>query len=242
MIWDSYLSEADRLRLAKTGLTGPKGLGYKPAIVVIDVSWGFAGDRPGEPILDSIRRWPNSCGAESWEAISHIVALCGGARARGVPVIYTTGRARDDAWDVGSWGWKNSRTQEQVPVTPQDRDANDIVSSLTPKPIDIVVYKRKPSAFFGAPTATHLRRLGCDSVLLTGTTTSGCVRASAVDAYSHGFRVATISDSCFDRSQASHAVALFDVAMRYGSVIDTQEALSHLANLPSPSSPTLPPQ
>ncbi|NVK61966.1 MAG: isochorismatase family protein [Rhodobacteraceae bacterium] len=240
MIWDDYLSAADRDRLATTGLTGPAGLGQRPALLVIDVSWGFAGDRPGEDILDSIRRWPNSCGAESWDAVDRIAALCTAARARGIPVLYTTGRARGDAWDVGSWSWKNSRTGEQVPATPEDRDANEIVSALTPEARDLLVYKRKPSAFFSAPTATHLRRLGCDSVLLTGTTTSGCVRASAVDAYSHGFKVAAIEDGCFDRAQSSHAVALFDIAMRYGAVIDSAAALGHMAALAAPAAPALP--
>ncbi|WP_158969488.1 isochorismatase family protein [Chachezhania sediminis] len=240
MIWDDYLSPADRARVDKTGLTGPDGLGSKPALMIIDVSWGFAGDDPAEDILDAIRRWPNACGAESWAAVEKIMALAETARGLGVPVIYSTGRARSDAWDIGSWAWKNNRTAEQIPATPMNRDANQIVAPLTPGPQDITVYKRKPSAFFGAPTATHLRRLGCDSVLMTGTTTSGCVRASAVDAFSHGFRVAAIRDGCFDRSQSSHAVALFDIAMRYGSVIDTEAANAHLNALPDPASATLP--
>ncbi|MBW3097253.1 isochorismatase family protein [Pseudohoeflea coraliihabitans] len=231
MIWDQFLSEADRRKLGQIGRTGPDGLGQRPAIMVIDVSWGFAGDEPGEDILASIKRWPNSCGAESWQAIERIQILCDAARAQGVPIIYTTGQARADAWDIGSWAWKNSRTREQVPVSVQERDANEIVAPLAPTSSDAVIYKRKPSAFFGAPTATHLRRLGCDSVLLTGTTTSGCVRASAVDAFSHGFKVAAVSDGCFDRVQASHALALFDIAMRYGTVLDTQAGISHLNGL-----------
>lgn len=240
MIWDAYLSTADSDRLTHTGLTGPEGLGLRPAILVIDASWGFAGDQPGEDILESIRRWPNSCGAESWEAIDRISALCSAGRKREIPVLYTTGRARRDAWDVGSWAWKNSRTGKHAPAPLQDRDANEIVSALSPEAHDLIVYKRKPSAFFSAPTATHLRKLGCDSVLLTGTTTSGCVRASAVDAFSHGFKVAAISDGCFDRAQASHAIALFDIAMRYGAVIDSSEAVTHIDGLAAPGSPLLP--
>jgi len=240
MIWDEYLSDADRERVGASGLTGPDGLGSKPALMIIDVSWGFAGDQPGEDILDAIRRWPNACGAESWEAIDRISELAVLARKLRVPVIYSTGRARGDAWDIGGWAWKNNRTAEQIPATPRNLDANQIVSALTPEPQDITVYKRKPSAFFGAPTATHLRRLGCDSILMTGTTTSGCVRASVVDAVSHGFRVATVADGCFDRAQSSHAIALFDIAMRYGSVLDAAAAAEHLSALPDPGSPALP--
>lgn len=240
MIWDQFLSPADRTRFEQTGPTGPSGLGGRPALVVIDVSWGFAGDRPDEDILDSIRRWPNSCGAESWHAIERIRQLCDTARARRIPVVYSTGRAREDAWDIGSWAWKNSRTREQVPASPQDKDANEIVTPLAPTRSDIMVYKRKPSAFFGAPTATHLRRLGCDSVILTGTTTSGCVRASAVDAFSHGFKVSAVGDGCFDRAQASHALALFDIAMRYGAVIDTDAAVRHMTTVETPAHSALP--
>lgn len=228
MIWDEFLSDADRDRLRQTGLTGPRRPACRPALLVIDVSWAFAGDRPDEDILESIRRWPNSCGKESWQAIARISELIATARQKSLPVLYSTGRVRADAWDIGSWAWKNSRTPKSERDVTGLPDGNEIVTPLAPQPSDIVVYKRKPSAFFGVPMASHLRRLGCDSVLLTGTTTSGCVRATAVDAFSHGFGVTAIADGCFDRSQASHAMALFDIAMRYGTVSDVSQASDHM--------------
>jgi hypothetical protein len=83
----------------------------RPAVLVIDVSFNFCGDRP-EPILESIRRWPNSCGEDAWIGIAEIRRLVEATRAKVVPAIYTTGAFRRDQWDVGGWSWKNSRTNE----------------------------------------------------------------------------------------------------------------------------------
>lgn len=228
MNWYAYLSPADAEKSRHTGLTGPPGLGYAPALLVIDVSWSFAGDDPQADIHESIKRWPNSCGREGWQAIARIATLIETARIHGVPVFYSTGRSRADGWDRGSWAWKNSRIEDMTDDDPDGRDGNEIVSALEPAEGEFVFRKRKPSMFFGTHAAVKLRHLGCDSVILTGTTTSGCVRASAVDAFSHGFRVAAVSDACFDRGQASHAIALFDVAIRYGTVINTDGAMAHM--------------
>jgi maleamate amidohydrolase len=123
--------------------------GKKPALLVIDVSYGFTGDKP-EPILDSIKQWRNSCGAESWTAVAVIRDLAELFRTKKLPVIYSTGFLRGDNWDAGGWAWKNNRTSESAPVKSANRDANEIVSELAPQPQDIIVYKQKPSVFFGS--------------------------------------------------------------------------------------------
>jgi nicotinamidase-related amidase len=87
-----------------------------------------------------------------------------------------------------------------------------------------VVSKAKASAFFGTPLLTHLTRQRIDTLIVAGTTTSGCVRATVVDAMSHGFRVLVAEDACFDRSRFAHAANLFDIQLKYGSVIDTKQA------------------
>jgi nicotinamidase-related amidase len=92
--------------------------------------------------------------------------------------------------------------------------------------------KPKPSAFFGTPLTSHLTLLGADSLIVVGTTTSGCVRASVVDAFSHNYRVAVVEDGCFDRSQASHALALCDMDAKYADVVSSDEVLGHFATLP----------
>lgn len=238
-IWDRFLTERDKAVFAASGYGVRGGFGSRPALLVIDVSWGFAGDKP-EPILDSIKRWSNSCGAESWDAIAAIKQLAEGFRAKGLPVIYTTGQNRADGWDVGSWAWKNSRTGESLPVQMQDLDANEIVSDITPMPQDIVIYKQKPSGFFGTNMTSYLTLLGCDSVIVTGTTTSGCVRATVLDAFSLNYRVAVAEDGCFDRSEASHAINLCDMNAKYADVVPSSDILAYIAGLEDGLFPNLP--
>jgi maleamate amidohydrolase len=106
-------------------------------------------------------------------------------------------------------------------------------------PHDIVVYKQKPSGFFGTNLTAYLTLLGCDSVIVTGTTTSGCVRATVLDAFSLNYRIAVAEEGCFDRSQVSHAINLCDMNAKYADVVKTDEILAFLDGL-SPSMFDLP--
>ncbi|NBB82437.1 MAG: isochorismatase family protein, partial [Alphaproteobacteria bacterium] len=229
-LWDDYLTDRDREVFRQSGFGATAGFGERPALMIIDVSYGFAGDRP-EPILQSIKRWSNSCGAESWDAIAVIADLADAFRAKELPVLYTTGEIRPDGWDIGSWAWKNGRTGEQT-RPPAGMDPNQIVPALAPQPRDIVVTKQKPSAFFGTPMSSYLNLLGCDSIVVTGTTTSGCVRASVIDAFSENYRLTVVEDGCFDRSQASHAINLCDMHAKYADVVPATEVLSYVDGLP----------
>jgi maleamate amidohydrolase len=195
------------------------------------VNWAFCGDKP-EPILESIKHWRSSCGAESWVAVEYIQSLIEVAHAKGVPVIYTTGVVRPDNWDAGGWRWKNRRRDEDLARPPGGLDPNEIVTPIAPGPRDIVVYKQKPSGFFGTNLSAYLTLLGCDSVIVTGTTTSGCVRATAVDAFSLNYRVILPEEGCFDRSEASHAISLCDMHAKYADVVKTAEVLEYLNGLP----------
>lgn len=238
-IWDAFLTERDKKVFQTSGFGAKAGFGKRPALLIIDVSYGFAGDKP-EPILESIKRWSNSCGAESWDAIAAIDKLAQAFRAKKMPVIYTTGQNRADGWDVGSWAWKNTRTDESLPRPAQNLDANQIVAEIAPQPQDIVVYKQKPSGFFGSNLAAYLTLLGADSVIVTGTTTSGCVRASVIDAFSMNYRVAVAEDGCFDRSQASHAINLCDMHAKYADVVLSAEIIAYVETLSDDLFPNLP--
>lgn len=238
-IWDRYLTERDKEVFKASGFGAKGGFGKRPALLIIDVSYGFAGDKP-EPILDSIKRWSNSCGAESWDAIARIKELIEAFHGRKMPVIYTTGVTRSDGWDMGSWRWKNTRTDESVPHPAQNLDANEIVSAIAPMAQDVVVLKQKPSGFFGTNLASYLTLLGADSVIVTGTTTSGCVRATVIDAFSLNYRIAIAEDACFDRSQASHAVNLCDMHAKYADVMPAAEIVAHIKSLPDDLFPNLP--
>jgi nicotinamidase-related amidase len=230
-VWDAFLTQRDRQVFDAAGYGVRAGFGKRPALLIIDVSYGFCGDRP-EPILTSIKRWSNSCGEEAWQAIGVIARLAGVARERGLPVIYTTAAYREDRWDIGMGNVKNGRAVEWGGREDVGEDPNAFVREVAPAPQDIVVVKAKPSAFFGTALASHLTLLGADSLIVTGTTTSGCVRASVVDAFSHNYRVAVVEDGCFDRSQASHALSLCDMDAKYADVVQGDEVLRHFGTLP----------
>ncbi len=178
-----------------------------------------------------MKRWRNSCGEDAWTALPHLQALIGKAREKGVPVIYTTGVRREDGWDAGSWLWKSTRGGERPKVPVTNIDGNEIMAEIAPAPQDIVILKQKPSGFFGTNMASYLQLLGADSVIVTGTTTSGCVRATVLDAFSLNFRVAVAEECCFDRSQASHAINLCDMNAKYADVVKTAEAIAFLDTL-----------
>ena len=231
-IWNQFLTERDKQVFAASGYGTRGGFGKRPALLVIDVNYAFCGDK-SEPILESIKRWRNSCGEESWPAVAAIKSLIAKAHDKGLPVIYTTGIRRDDNWDSGSWSWKNSRSTEKVNVPQTNIDGNQIVDEIAPAPQDIVIYKQKPSGFFGTNLTSYLTLLGCDSVIVTGTTTSGCVRATVLDAFSQNYRVALAEEGCFDRSQASHAINLCDMNAKYADVVKTAEVLDFFESLPA---------
>ena len=234
-IWDKYISKRDQGVFNAAGFGQSAGFGERPVLMVIDVNYAFCGDRR-EPILDSIKRWKLSCGEVAWDALPILVKLIKTAHIKEIPVIYTTGYSRTDKWDRGSWSWKNPRGENlkhSEPAPKTNRDGNDIMDEITPNPQDIVVWKQKPSAFHEAPTMSYLNLLKADTVIIAGTTTSGCVRATAVDAFSHNFHVSVIEDGCFDRSDVSHAITLLDLHAKYADVVKSDGVIEYLNNLPN---------
>jgi maleamate amidohydrolase len=117
-------------------------------------------------------------------------------------------------------------------LNPRNLKSNVIVPDIAPAPQDLVVGKQKPSAFHGTPLLGYLIQFGCDGVIVTGTTTSGCVRATVVDAFSTNYHVAVVEDGCADRSQASHAINLYDMNAKYADVIGSAEVIAYINRLP----------
>lgn len=104
----------------------------------------------------------------------------------------------------------------------------DWPEGLTPTKDELVVSKQYPSAFFGTSLASTLTSLGVDNVILTGLTTSGCVRASCVDAMSHGFITTVVRDACGDRHNHPHEANLFDMQAKYADVVSEHEIIAQL--------------
>jgi nicotinamidase-related amidase len=107
----------------------------------------------------------------------------------------------------------------------------EFVPDVAPHPEDILLPKKHPSAFFGTPLASYLIDANVDTLIVTGCTTSGCVRGSVVDGFAYNFRILVPEDAVYDRSATSHAVNLFDMASKYADVMPTNAALQHLAQI-----------
>ena len=239
-IWDRYLTERDREVAARSGYGARGGLGRRPALLVIDANVNFCGDRP-EPLFASMERWRNSCGQAAWGAAGEIARLLDAARTAEIPVLYSTNQTpRADGLDSGRWRSKNSRRMEDATAT--RCNGNDIIAPIAPQPRDLVIRKTKPSVFFGTPLLSLLVDFGVDSLLCCGGTTSGCVRATVVDAFSNNFHVGVVQEACFDRTEASHAINLFDLDQKYADVMSADTALAYLKGLPArPLAPRFPP-
>jgi maleamate amidohydrolase len=221
MEWDKYLTDQDRAVVELSGYASRGGLGSKPALLVVDATYGFCGDRP-EPILESVKRFRSSSGEAAWRAIGEIQQLQSAARDAEIPVIFTRGMDRGASVSPGRWGDKNARVNEDSELH------NEIVAEIAPVAGETVLKKAKPSAFFGTPLTSLLVERGIDSLVVCGGTTSGCVRATVVDGFSLNYSVAVVAGATFDRVEASHWVGLFDMDLKYADVIDTATALTTL--------------
>jgi len=191
-------------------------VGRNPAVLAIDL-YNKAYRGGGRPVREVNREHSGSCGENAWKAIAPTQRLFAAARAAGVPVIYSTRHA-----DTGGVHSTNRKLRDEA------EEDYAILDQLAPKPGELVIYKERASAFFGTPLVAHLRRLGVESLIICGESTSGCVRASAVDAHSHGLHTVLVEECCFDRSDISHKVNLFDMHHKYCDVMHLDEVVSHL--------------
>ena len=176
-----------------------------------------------------VKRWHNACGEEGWVAVGHIKRLLAAARGKGLPVVYTTGERRPDGLDSGGWSRKNRRAREDYVL---EEIGNEIVPDVAPMPEDIVIRKQKPSAFFGTPLLSYLIDFKVDTLLVTGVSTSGCVRATVIDGFSLNYMVAVVEEGCYDRSEASHAINLCDMDAKYADVVGVDETIAYIERLP----------
>jgi maleamate amidohydrolase len=223
-IWDKYLDERDKKVYHGAGLGKNMGIGKKPALVIVDVQYGFTGDSP-ENIEESIQKYPTSCGESSWQAIGHIKLLLDAARKAELPIFFTIIE-----------GSKTS-TNERVaikgnifdhPALLEGEKGTQVVEELKPQYGEVVISKKKPSAFFGTPLVSYLTAQQVDTVIVTGCTTSGCVRASVIDAFSNNYRVVVPKECVFDRGITSHAINLFDMQQKYADVVSVEELIREL--------------
>ncbi|RVT93617.1 isochorismatase family protein [Sphingomonas crocodyli] len=149
------------------------------------------------------------------------------ARAAGVPVILTNVVYHPLALDGGRFFEKSKPLRYFLQGNPMGAWPKGLV----PEADELIVSKQYPSAFFGTSLASTLTAMGVDGVMLTGVSTSGCVRATCVDAMSHGFRTSVIAEACGDRHPAPHEANLFDMNAKYADVVSEAETIAHLNGL-----------
>lgn len=221
--WDGIIPEEEQRAYRAAGFGRPTGLGKRPALLIIDVQYRTVGTQR-VPFWDAIKEFPTSCGDIGWNAVDKIRDLLDVFRANNWPVLYPHVAPKQN-FDFG-------RLSDKVPAIMNVAGRGyDFVEEIAPREGDILLPKKHPSAFFGTPLASYLINLGADTLVVTGCTTSGCVRGSVVDAFAYNFRVLVPQDAVYDRSQVSHAVNLFDMAEKYADVMPTADAVTALRQI-----------
>lgn len=221
--WEGIISEEEQRAYQASGFGRSSGLGKRPALLIIDVQYRTVGTRP-MPFWQAIEEFPTSCGEVGWGAVGNIVKLLDVFRSRGWPVLYPH-VAPKESYDLG-------RLAEKVPaLMGVAAKGYEFVAEVAPQENDVLLPKKHPSAFFGTPLTSYLIDLGADTLVVTGCTTSGCVRGSVVDGFAYNFRMLVPEDAVYDRSATSHAVNLFDMASKYADVMNTEGAINALKKI-----------
>lgn len=222
--WDDVID--DEIRAIAGDYESRMGFGDRPALLCIDNYNAVFGDKP-EPVLQSMKRFPSSCGLAAWNAVEPTRKLMAAARRAGIPLIHTTNIAELPAIVRKATPTKRHRTKRRR--THGDPHWNTThFSRLAPLPSEIVIEKLRASAFYGTPLSAYLAQLGVDTLICCGNSTSGCVRATVVDGYNNGYRVAVAEECVFDRNWLSHKVNLLDMNCKYADVIFLDEALEYI--------------
>ncbi|MFQ5692025.1 MAG: isochorismatase family protein [Nitrospinota bacterium] len=209
---DTSLFSPEDLKYFEKGHPGGRiGFGARPAVVVVDMTRAFVEEE-----------YPLACEKTGRPCAAAIRRLLDAARGAEVPVFFTGGRVFDQPVLKGRW---KSNHENPLLMSPK---AHEIVEEVAPRPGEIVIRKSKPSAFFGTDLNAYLIYHGVDTLIVTGMVTSGCVRATAVDAFSLNYRVVVPIECAADRSETSHKVSLVDMHMKYADVIPLDEVIPYL--------------
>ncbi|MEM7281458.1 MAG: isochorismatase family protein, partial [Pseudomonadota bacterium] len=187
------------------------GFGNLPALLVIDFVQAYMEE--SSPLYAGVEEVRTTC-----------VSLLSAARASGIPVLHTNVAFSPGGADGGVFFRKLPLLRVFEKGSPLGAFAQD----LEPLENEIVVTKQYASAFFGTSLASTLRAMGVDTVIIAGLTTSGCIRASAVDAVQHGFVPVVVEDAVGDRSPEPHEANLFDLRAKYADVKSTREVCRFL--------------
>jgi maleamate amidohydrolase len=215
--WDDVIPDSDRAGFGER----PDGIAacQRPAVVVVDMTRAF---------VDSA--YPTGWSATGWPAAKACAGLLEAARSKRLPVYYTKAFPTVDyvttPQEEGLWRDVDPELADDVPP------GDVIVEDIAPRAGEVVIAKgAKPSAFFATPLMSYLTHARADGVIVTGMTTSGCVRATVVDAFQSNLNVIVPFECVADRSQISHKVSLFDMHMKYADVVSLDETLVFIGGI-----------
>lgn len=219
--WKKIFPIEDREIYEAGGFTGDQEPGEKPALLIIDVVESFTG-RKGISIEESQKEYPTSCGARAWSAVDNIKKLLNKFREKDLTVIYVKGNP------VTRYHCGSATKATQNKAICNKVHSASIVKEIAPGKDEFVLEKTKASAFFCTPLVSCLNRLGIDTLYISGCVTSGCIRASVIDAYSYGYKVFVVEECVFDRSLFSHFVNLYEMNVKYADVITIEDVLRNI--------------
>jgi maleamate amidohydrolase len=211
--WDAIIPQSEKEAYRAAGFGRRTGIGKRPALLIIDVQYRTVGTEP-RPFWEAIKEFPTACGQVGWDAVHQIARVLALFRSKGWPVLYPY-VSQKETFDKG-------RLADKVPaLMTVAKRGYDFVSEIAPEANDVLLPKKHP-------LASYLIEREVDTLVVTGCTTSGCVRGTVVDGFAYNFRVLVPHECVYDRSQVSHAVNLFDMSEKYADVMSVENALSTL--------------
>lgn len=206
-----------RAEFREKGFGSRVGFGQRPALLVIDMIVGFTD--PRSPLA-----------AELGPQLAAVTALLEPARSAHIPVIFSTVAYDPELQEAGLWIRKIPSNSWLV----EGSEWVDVDSRLDQRPGETTLVKKYASCFFGTDLAARLVSRRVDTLIIAGCTTSGCVRATAVDACSYGFHTIVVEDAVGDRAALPHAASLFDIDSKYGDVVGLEQACGYLGGMAAP--------
>jgi len=212
--WKDLIGEEELKAYEKAQFGGRIGFGKRPAILNVDMTYMF---------VDA--GYAMSYGDMS-PVVKAVARLTDVARSKRIPFFYSRRDDRNHRLRAGIWNEKlGTSDTHEYKIDPR---ADEWPPAIAPHPEDVIVYKNKPSAFFGTPLASFLTYAQVDTLIVVGVSTSGCVRAAVEDAFSYNYRVIVPEECVGDRSPFAHRANLFDMDMKFADVVSVEEVIAHL--------------
>ena len=215
--WKDLVDENELEGYEKAGFGRKVGFGKYPALLNVDMTYMF---------VDS--KYSMTFGDMS-PVLKTVTKLTCIAREVRIPIFYSRRDPRNHPYRRGIWNLK-LRSAEK-PESTDDERADQWPSEINPRAEDVIIYKNKPSAFFGTPLASMLTYAGVDTLIIVGISTSGCIRASVEDAFSYNYRTIIPEECVGDRCRFAHRANLFDMDMKFADVTSLEEVVNYLKSL-----------